>query len=96
MWQAVFENAEIFFFEAWDEITMLGGGNNIESHDGDFDGDSDTGFRRRGLLLGRPLLLLRRGIGLRWRTGLWTFRRLRQSDGTEQSRSGRSYESTSD
>ena len=96
MWLTVLENAKIFFFEARNEITVLGGGNNVESHDGDFDGDGDTGFRR-GLLLGRPLLLLRRGIGLGWRTGLWTLRRLRQSDGTEQKcRSGRSYESTSD
>ena len=92
--QAVFENAEIFFFQAWDEVAVLGGGNNVQSHDGDFNGDGDTRFLR-GLLLGRRLFLLRRGIGLRWRAGLWTLRRLRPSDGTEQKcRSGRSYEST--
>src|SRR6266699_2612778 len=44
---AIFEDAEVFFLETGDDVTMVRGGYNIEGDDGNVDGNGDAGLRRR-------------------------------------------------
>jgi len=47
LWNAIIENAKVFFLEARDNVAALGGGNHIEGDDGDVNGDGHA--RLRGL-----------------------------------------------
>ena len=41
---AVINDAEIFFFQAGEDVAVLGGGDDVEGDDGHFDGDGYAGF----------------------------------------------------
>src|SRR2546426_176282 len=62
---AVLENAEVFFFQAGDDVPVLRGGYNVHGDDGDFDGNRELSwllFLLRLLLLRLLLLLLSGGL----------------------------------
>ena len=67
---AIFQNTEIFFFQAGNNIPVAGGGDNVESDDWDFDGDGYAGIFGFLLLGSGGSLLLRFRLGLGRRGGL--------------------------